>query len=80
VLLQRERKQDVPGWLWTTACLVVLALSIVFITSLAWGVARVARAGDDGTPGAPTPEPGRAAEDRQGRFTSGARVAGAPGT
>ena len=27
-LLQRERKDDIPGWLWTAACLVVLALSL----------------------------------------------------
>jgi hypothetical protein len=80
-LLQRERKTDIPGWLWTAACLVVLALSIAFMTSLAWGVARVARAGGGGTPGAPTPQATtRTAEDRAGRFTSGARVAGAPGT
>ena len=42
-LLQRERKDDIPGWLWTAACLVVLALSLMFMASLAWGVARVAR-------------------------------------
>jgi hypothetical protein len=60
-LLQRERKDDIPGWLWTAACLVVLALSLIFMASLAWGVARVARAGDDGTP-APAPR------DRASRF------------
>jgi hypothetical protein len=80
-LLQRERKTDISGWLWTAACLVVLALSIVFMTSLAWGVARVARTGG-GTPSDPPPAaPARAAQDRQGRFTPGGqRVAGAPGT
>ncbi|HWH94522.1 MAG TPA: hypothetical protein VNT03_11735, partial [Baekduia sp.] len=51
-LLQRERKDDIPGWLWTAACLVVLALSLVFMASLAWGVARVARTGG-GTPSEP---------------------------
>jgi hypothetical protein len=79
-LLQRERKDDIPGWLWTAACLVVLALSIVFMTSLAWGVARVARTGDGGTPGGPPAEPARTAQDRAGRFASPARVAGAQGT
>jgi hypothetical protein len=80
-LLQRERKTDISGWLWTAACLVVLALSIVFMTSLAWGVARVARTGG-GRPSDPPPAaPARAAQDRQGRFTPGGqRVAGAPGT
>jgi len=79
-LLQRERKDDIPGWLWTAACLLVLALAIVFISALAWGVARVARAGGKG-PGEPPATPERAAEDRQERFaSSGARVASAPGT
>src|SRR3954468_23591596 len=67
-LLQRERKTDIPGWLWTAACLVVLALSIVFITALAWGVARVARTGD-GAAGEPPAAPSRSAGDRAGRFT-----------
>ena len=55
-LLQRERKDDIPGWLWTAACLVVLALSLMFMASLAWGVARVARTGNgDGTRAARRP-------------------------
>jgi hypothetical protein len=81
-LLQRERKSDIPGWLWTAACLVVLALSLVFITSLAWGVARVARTGPGGAPGEPPAAPARPAGDRAGRFRTarGGQVAGAPGT
>ncbi|WCB92517.1 hypothetical protein DSM104299_01213 [Baekduia alba] len=81
-LLQRERKDDIPGWLWTVACLVVLALSLIFMASLAWGVARVARASGDGTPtGAPPAQPTRTAGDREGRFASGGgRVASAPGS
>jgi hypothetical protein len=78
-LLQRERKDDVAGWLWTTACLIVLVLSLIFMASLAWGVARVARA-DGGTPSDPTSAPERTAEDRAGRFTGGGRVASAQGT
>jgi hypothetical protein len=80
-LLQRERKDDVPGWLWTTACLVVLALSLIFMASLAWGVARVARAGD-GTPPAPDAEPAssRPDEDRGARFRTGSPAVSAPGT
>src|SRR3954449_9800875 len=80
-LLQRERKDDIPGWLWTAACLVVLALSIVFIASLAWGVARVARTGDGGLAGAPPAPFAPRGEERAGRFSRpGARIAGARGT
>jgi hypothetical protein len=42
-LLQRERKGDVPGWLWGGASAVVLALALVFLGALAWGLGRVAR-------------------------------------
>ena len=41
--LQRELKQDTPTWLWTVASLVVLLISLGFVWTLAWGVARVAR-------------------------------------
>jgi hypothetical protein len=79
-LLQRERKDDVAGWLWTTACLIVLVLSLIFMASLAWGVARVARAEGGGTPSDPTSAPERTAEDRAGRFAGSGRVASAQGT
>ncbi|HET6507144.1 MAG TPA: hypothetical protein VFG42_10160 [Baekduia sp.] len=79
-LLQRERKDDIPGWLWTAACLVVLALAIVFMTSLAWGVARVARTGSDGDGTAPPAEPARKGDERAARFRRGGRIASAPGT
>jgi hypothetical protein len=79
-LLQRERKDDVPGWLWTAACLVVLALSLVFMASLAWGVARVARTGGGGTPSEPPAAPARPAEERVGRVVTGSGwIASAPG-
>jgi hypothetical protein len=42
-LLQRERKGDVPGWLWAGASAVVLALAAAFLGALAWGLGRVAR-------------------------------------
>ena len=79
-LLQRERKDDIPGWLWTAACLVVLALSLIFMASLAWGVARVARTGDDGAGGTDSSStvPARPTEDRGARFAHGG-VASAPG-
>ena len=51
-LLQRERKGDVPGWLWTAAGATVLALYLAFLAALAWGVARVARPREDSPPSA----------------------------
>ena len=42
--LQRELKDDVPGWLGPAASLLVLALSLGFVGSLGWGLARVSRA------------------------------------
>jgi hypothetical protein len=66
LLLQRERKGDVPGWLWTAACLLVLVLALIFMASLAWGVARVARAGAG--PATPPDAAAPRAEDRKGRF------------
>jgi hypothetical protein len=44
-LLQRERKQGVPGWLATAAPLGVMAIALGFLTTLAWGLGRVARRG-----------------------------------
>ncbi|WP_196809112.1 hypothetical protein [Conexibacter woesei] len=79
-LMQRERRDDIPGWLWTAACLLILILAIVFITALSWGVARVSRQG--GAPGAPTEPPAapaRTKTDRRDRFTTGSPVASAPG-
>jgi len=50
-LLQRERKTDVPGWLWAAAYLVVLVIALLFLVSLVWGIHRVssAAASADGT-------------------------------
>jgi hypothetical protein len=53
-LLQRERKGDVPGWLWGGASALVLALAVGFLGALAWGLGRVARREQ---PGAPPPAP-----------------------
>ena len=41
-ILQRELKDDVPGWTWAAASLVVLAISLSFILALAWGLGRAA--------------------------------------
>jgi hypothetical protein len=71
-VLQRERKTDIPGWLWTTACLVVLSLALVFMATLAWGLARVARSDDD-VAAEPPAEP----RDRAGRFRIGTPTVGA---
>jgi hypothetical protein len=77
-LLQRERKDDIAGWLWTAACLVVLVLSLIFMASLAWGVARVARTPAGGTPtDRPVARTTGTGDDRAARFRRG--VASAPG-
>jgi hypothetical protein len=75
MLLQRERKDNVPAWLWTAACLVVLVLGLIFLASLAWGVARVARTGGSEPPAPPESSPRGA--DREARF---GRVAAPRGT
>jgi hypothetical protein len=43
--LQRERKDDVPGWLFAAASFVVLAIALAFLGALAWGLGRVSRTG-----------------------------------
>jgi hypothetical protein len=44
VLLQRERKLDVPAWLWGAANVVVLLCTLALVAALAWGVSRWSRA------------------------------------
>jgi hypothetical protein len=44
-VLQRERRQDVPGWLWGLAGLVVLSIASALLLVLGWGLARLARRG-----------------------------------
>ena len=66
-ILQRELKDDVPGWLWPAASLAVLALSLGFILSLAWGVQRVAGRRDPTLP----------AEGRRGAGVGSPRPVGA---
>jgi hypothetical protein len=60
-ILQRERKDDVAGWLWAAAGAVVALLYLAFLGALAWGVGRVGRAcgrEPGGTaPAAPTASP-----------------------
>ena len=59
-LLQRERKDDVAGWLWPVASLSVLVVALAFLTVLGWGLGRFARGGPveprpPGREGMPTP-------------------------
>jgi hypothetical protein len=44
-VLQRERRQDVPGWLWGAAGLVVLSITSALLLVLGWGLVRLARRG-----------------------------------
>jgi len=46
-VLQRERRQDVPGWLWGLAGLVVLGITSALLLILGWGLVRLARRGHD---------------------------------
>lgn len=43
-ILQRELKQDVPGWAWAAASSVVLACTLLLVLALGWGVSRISRA------------------------------------
>jgi hypothetical protein len=54
-LLQRERRADVPTWLWTSASLVVLVLGLAFLTLLGWGVERFARGSSSTARTSPSP-------------------------
>jgi hypothetical protein len=40
-ILQRERTQDAPSWLWMAACLVVLVCTLTLIAALTWGAGRI---------------------------------------
>ena len=42
-LMQRERKRDVPGWLWSVATSIVLAIIAVLLAIIGWGLNRVGR-------------------------------------
>jgi hypothetical protein len=42
-VLQRERKDDAPLWLWTAAGGIVLAIALAFLGALSWGVGRLSR-------------------------------------
>jgi len=58
-VLQRERRQDVPGWLWGVAGLVVLSITSALLLVLGWGLVRLARRG--GAPAGPVPQPAASA-------------------
>ncbi|WP_435742350.1 hypothetical protein [Nocardioides sp. SYSU DS0663] len=55
LLLQRELDDDVPGWLWLAAGLVVLLCSLALVLGLGWGVNRYARAARPDVPESRTP-------------------------
>ena len=41
-LMQRERKHDIAGWLWTAATVTVLVIIAVLLAIIGWGLNRVA--------------------------------------
>ncbi|MCW2985082.1 MAG: hypothetical protein JWR63_2652, partial [Conexibacter sp.] len=53
--MQTERRDYVPGWLWTPSALLMLAFCGLFVLGISAGLARVAA--DDPRPGAPAPTP-----------------------
>jgi hypothetical protein len=57
-ILQRELKDDVPGWAWAAGSGFVLALYLGFVAIVGWGVGRVGRSG--GGPPPPAPDERRA--------------------
>jgi hypothetical protein len=42
-ILQRELKDDSPGWLWTASNLVVLLCTLALVAAISWGVGRYSR-------------------------------------
>ena len=42
-ILQRERKRNVPSWLWSTAGLIVLIAALTLIAMIGWALRRLAR-------------------------------------
>ncbi len=50
-ILQRERKDDVPGWLWGVSGLVVLAFVAAILGFTGWSLVRIATLAGRGAPG-----------------------------
>jgi hypothetical protein len=65
-ILQRELKDDVPGWTWAAGSGFVLALYLGFIAIVAWGVGRVGR-----RPGGPSAPAARRPSAIRGRTVAG---------
>ncbi|MDQ3762015.1 MAG: hypothetical protein M3460_10060 [Actinomycetota bacterium] len=49
LIMQRELKEGVPDWLWSTASAVVLVCAVLLMLALGWGVSRVSRASQTAT-------------------------------
>ena len=47
-ILQRELKDDAPGWLWAVSSLVVLLCTLAIVAAIGWGVGRYSRRGSAG--------------------------------
>ncbi len=62
LVLQREAKTDVAGWMWTVAGLVVLLLTLLQLGALGWGLLRLSSTA--GPPDAPDGAPEGAAAPR----------------
>ena len=53
-VMQTERRDYVPGWLWTPAALLMLAFCALFVLGISTGLARVADGGAEPGSGAPS--------------------------
>ena len=47
-ILQRELKDDAPGWLWAASSIVVLLCTLAIVAAIGWGVGRYSRRGSAG--------------------------------
>jgi len=56
-VLQRERRRDVPGWLWGVAGVVMLSITSMLLLVLGWGLVRLARRGAEAVPHVSQPTP-----------------------
>jgi hypothetical protein len=44
--LQRERRHDVPGWLFSTATIIVALMVLALLAVFGWALVRIARGAD----------------------------------
>jgi len=73
-VLQRERKKDVPGWLWGAAGAVVLILTLLLLGGIGWALFRVCNSA--GGPAQPTKSRRARSVDQATGYPGGVPAAG----